>query len=108
MPRPILRGYQQTAMVAPLRQAFADGYVAPMVVGPCGSGKTTVFAEIAYGAQEKGRSVAILAHRIELIDQIENSIEKEQLNENEIINISLDNNLFLTSGSRSPVIIFLN
>jgi hypothetical protein len=29
----------------------------------------------------------------ELIDQIENSIEKEQINENQIIDISLDNNL---------------
>lgn len=75
MPRPVMRGYQRDKMVEPLREVFFRGYKAPMVVSPCGSGKTTVFSEVAYGAQEKGNTVAILAHRTELIDQIDEAMQ---------------------------------
>jgi len=40
-----------------------------MAVLPTGAGKTVVFAQIAYNAIQKGKSVLILVHRQEIFDQ---------------------------------------
>ena len=64
-----LREYQQCA-VDQIRSAYAGGFRAPLLVSPCASGKTIVFAHVAQGAQAKGNRVIILAHRQELLRQI--------------------------------------
>ncbi len=63
-----LRSYQSEA-IEELRQAFRSGARAPLLVAPCGMGKTVCFAAITAGAVERGRRVLILVHRRELIRQ---------------------------------------
>jgi DNA repair protein RadD len=63
-----LRDYQQRA-IDDLRSAYRQGARAPLLVAPCGMGKTVVFAAITAGAVARGRRVLILVHRRELIRQ---------------------------------------
>jgi len=63
-----LRPYQQQA-VADVRQAFAQGYKAPLLVLPTGGGKTIIFAHIAANVASKGKRALILVHRVELLRQ---------------------------------------
>lgn len=70
----ILRPYQQT-MIEGIRAAFRAGSQSVLAVAPTGSGKTVCFAHITHGAMAKGRRVMILAHRIELIDQISDALK---------------------------------
>jgi DNA repair protein RadD len=65
----ILRPYQSSG-IAQIREAFAQGFKAPLYVCPTGSGKTTVFAAIAESSEKRGKRVLILCHRVELVDQI--------------------------------------
>jgi superfamily II DNA or RNA helicase len=67
--------HQITQMMDPVRTAFIRGFKRPCLVGPTGSGKTRVFAAITEGARDKGNTVAILAHRVELIDQIDSALQ---------------------------------
>lgn len=64
-----LRPYQ-TALVERTRQAYVAGRRAPLIVAPCGSGKTVVFSYMATRAAEKGKRILLVAHREELLDQI--------------------------------------
>lgn len=64
----ILRHYQEKA-IADLRQAFANGRKAPLLVSPTGSGKTVFFSHAAKGAASKGGKTLILVHRNELLLQ---------------------------------------
>lgn len=61
--------YQQSA-VNELRQAYANGFRAPLLVLPTGGGKTVCFTYMAARACEKGLKVLLLAHRRELVSQI--------------------------------------
>lgn len=63
-----LRNYQNN-IVALSRQAIRDGYKSIMVVSPTGSGKTVIFAYIAYMASLKEKRVLILTHREEIFSQ---------------------------------------
>lgn len=63
-----LRDYQIEAANR-IRQAFKERNKAVLMVLPCGAGKTVLFAYIAEKAQEKGKSVLFLVHRIELLEQ---------------------------------------
>ena len=63
-----LRDYQARA-IDDLRAAYRSGSRAPLLVAPCGAGKTIMFAAITAGAVERGRRVLILVHRRELIRQ---------------------------------------
>jgi DNA repair protein RadD len=63
-----LRDYQSRA-IDDLRLAYRQGARAPLLVAPCGMGKTICFAAITAGAVERGRRVLILVHRRELIRQ---------------------------------------
>jgi DNA repair protein RadD len=63
-----LRPYQQRA-IDDLRAAFRQGARAPLLVAPCGAGKTVIFSAIAASAAAKGRSALVLVHRRELIHQ---------------------------------------
>lgn len=64
-----LRPYQLDG-VEKIRAAYRSGKRAPLYVAPTGSGKTVLFAYITKGAQTLGKKVLLLAHRVELIDQI--------------------------------------
>ena len=70
-----LRPYQATG-VAQIREAYGPGRKrAPLYVLPTGGGKTQIFCHIAHGASTKGNRILILSHRIELIDQISDSLK---------------------------------
>ena len=63
-----LRPYQQEA-VERVRQAFLSGHRAVLFVLPTGGGKTVVFSHIAEQAAARGKRIAVLVHRAELLDQ---------------------------------------
>ncbi len=67
------RAYQTKAF-DDVRTAFAAGNKRVLLVMPCGSGKTVVFGRISQSAIGRGLSVAILAHRRELIMQASNKL----------------------------------
>ena len=56
-------------MVDAVREQWASGNTRTLLVACTGSGKTTVFGEIARRTLEKGNKTLVLAHRGELIDQ---------------------------------------
>ena len=66
----------QKRLVDEARQAFLDGYKFPVIVSPCGSGKSVVIAEIARLTTERGNKVLFLVHRRELIEQIKDTFTK--------------------------------
>ena len=63
-----LRPYQQEAIDA-IRGQWADGNMRTLLVCATGTGKTTIFGEVARRCMEKGNRTLVLAHRGELIDQ---------------------------------------
>lgn len=63
-----LRDYQHE-MILGLREAYASGARAPMLLSPTGSGKTRTGAAMVSGARSKGLSVAWVCDRLELIEQ---------------------------------------
>ena len=65
---PALRPYQQEA-VERLRSAFLAGHRAVLFVLPTGGGKTVVFSHIAEQAASRGKRIAVLVHRVELLEQ---------------------------------------
>lgn len=65
----------QEELIKRARESFINGYRAPCIVSPCGSGKSVVIAEIARKTTLKGNHVLFLVHRKELIDQIKNTFE---------------------------------
>lgn len=63
-----LRPYQQD-IIEKCRISFMSGHKRPLVVLPCGAGKTVCFAYMAEEHVKKGGKVWFLVHRKELIDQ---------------------------------------
>jgi len=59
---------RQSQALQDLRQAYASGARAPVLVAPTGFGKTAVSCEIIRGAVAKGRRVWFLAHLREILD----------------------------------------
>lgn len=72
------RPYQAEATSA-VRAALAAGKRRVLIVAPTGAGKTTVAADIARRAVERGRSLLFVAHRRELIQQALERLEREHL-----------------------------
>lgn len=68
-----LRPYQETA-IAGVRAALREAPSA-LLVAPTGSGKTVMFSYIASSAVAKGKRVWIMAHRVELVDQISETLK---------------------------------
>lgn len=64
----MLRPYQVDS-VAQVGAAFASGFKRVILCLPTGAGKTVIFSDIAARAAEKGKRVAILTHRRELLSQ---------------------------------------
>lgn len=65
----ILRKYQ-TKIVEKVRAALSSGYNSPIVVSPCGTGKTHIFIYIAVLAAKKGFRTCIIVHRSYLWQQV--------------------------------------
>jgi superfamily II DNA or RNA helicase len=63
-----LRGYQEDAVSA-VRDEWASGNRATLLVLATGTGKTVIFSDIARRCVERGNGVLVLAHRGELVDQ---------------------------------------
>jgi superfamily II DNA or RNA helicase len=59
---------RQLQALADLRQAYASGARAPILVAPTGFGKTATAVEIVRAAVAKGRRVWFLAHLEEILD----------------------------------------
>jgi DNA repair protein RadD len=70
-----LRPYQEK-IVNEIRQAYADGFMAPIAVLPTGAGKTFIFSVIALMVKKRENSVLILAHREELWSQASESLDR--------------------------------
>lgn len=70
---PQLRDYQEE-IIRKIIQAKKDGFKAPLVVSPTGSGKTVMFAFLAANAEEHDKRVQILVHRIEILQQTVKSL----------------------------------
>lgn len=58
------------------RQSMLDGHRAPLIVSPCGSGKTVIFSYFTKQIISKGKKVFILVHRDELLDQVSETLNK--------------------------------
>lgn len=63
-----LRDYQNQ-IIDGVRRSLGAGNTSPLVVSPTGSGKTVMFAYISANAAQKRKSVMILVHRQELLEQ---------------------------------------
>ena len=65
-----LREYQRI-LINDTRKAFGKGYKKPLVVLPCGGGKTVCFADMAekHVIKDENNNVWFLVHRQELVDQ---------------------------------------
>lgn len=50
--------------------AYRQGHKSPLLVAPCGFGKTVVFAHVAARARAKGNRTIICVHRQELLRQV--------------------------------------
>jgi superfamily II DNA or RNA helicase len=71
---PVLRPYQQEA-VERLRAAFRQGHRGVLFVLPTGGGKTVVFSHIAQQTASRGNRIAVLVHRVELLEQASRSLD---------------------------------
>ena len=69
----ILRPYQNV-LIERARANFITGKRSQLLVLPTGGGKTVCFSYMAGRAVEKNLRVWILAHRVELLDQIANTL----------------------------------
>lgn len=69
----ILRPYQEL-IINKARNALREGFIAPLIVSPTGSGKTAMFADITRSAQERGGRVLILVHKNEILEQTTKSL----------------------------------
>ena len=64
----MLRPYQVDS-VGQVQRAFQNGFKRVILCLPTGAGKTVIFSDIAARAAAKGKRVAILTHRRELLSQ---------------------------------------
>jgi superfamily II DNA or RNA helicase len=74
-----LRPLQQKA-VDDLRQAYANGARAPILVAPTGFGKTATATEIVRLTIARGRSVWFLAHLREILDDTASRLTAASIN----------------------------
>lgn len=69
-----LRPYQESA-INEVRAAFRQS-PSVLLVAPTGSGKTVMFSYISHSAVAKGKRIWIMAHRVELVDQISETLKR--------------------------------
>lgn len=70
----VLRGYQDSA-INEVRAAFRQS-PSVLLVAPTGSGKTVMFSYISASAVAKSKRIWIMAHRVELVDQISETLKR--------------------------------
>lgn len=70
-----LRHYQKT-MVAGIRNSFIKGFKKVLAVLPTGGGKTVVFTFLSQAMGLKGKRAIILVHRVELLRQTSEALDK--------------------------------
>jgi len=73
-----LHPYQEK-LVRRARDSYKQGYKFPLIVSPCGSGKSVVISEIARLTTMNSKRVLFLVHRRELIDQIKETFAKNNV-----------------------------
>jgi superfamily II DNA or RNA helicase len=78
MSAPVLRAYQEDG-VNRIRGEFARGALRVLYTAPTGSGKTVLFSYVIANAVARGRSVGILGHRQEIVDQIDESLHRFEI-----------------------------
>ena len=78
-----LRPYQLDA-ISRIESRVAAGARRILVVAPCGSGKTVMFASIAVNTVARHERVLVLAHRRELIEQTYRKLSAAGLREDQI------------------------
>lgn len=69
-----LRPYQIQAM-NDIRRQYATGHRSPVLVANCGWGKSCTAAEISRLSTAKGNRVLVIAHRVELIEQLQDTFD---------------------------------
>src|SRR6266850_496363 len=69
-PKTMILRDKQNKLYSAIRTSYAEGFKAPCVQAPCGFGKTVLFSAMAQSAEQRGKRVLIICHRIELVDQI--------------------------------------
>lgn len=69
-----LREYQND-ILNKIRLSYKNGKKSPIVVLPCGGGKSVIAAEIAKLSTSKGNRVLFLLHRVELQEQIQETFK---------------------------------
>lgn len=69
-----LRQYQIQAM-NDIRRQYAAGHRSPVLVANCGWGKSCTAAEIAKLSAAKSNRVLVIAHRVELIEQLQDTFD---------------------------------
>ena len=74
MSAPVLRDYQFSS-VQRIRTAYASGRRRVLFQLPTGAGKTICFAYVLASAAKRGSRVLVLAHRVEILEQIEAALE---------------------------------
>lgn len=74
---PIILRPDQQALIRATQQAFSAGARAPLLVAPCGFGKTVCFSWMTAEAVRRGKRVIIIAHREELLTQISDSLGRQ-------------------------------
>ena len=70
---------RQTKAVEDLRQAYASGARAPILVAPTGFGKTATATSILHSAAAKGRRVWFMAHLTEILDDTEDRLAEARI-----------------------------
>lgn len=70
-----LRPFQEKT-INQTRESLRTGHKSPLIVSPCGSGKTVMFSYFSKRVTENKKRTLILAHRDELLDQISQTLEK--------------------------------
>ena len=70
----LLRPYQEL-MITDCSNAFRSVRRA-LAVAPTGAGKTVIFSEVTRRTRAKGKRIVLMAHRIEIVEQISKSLHK--------------------------------
>lgn len=70
----------QTRLVNEARQKLAEGNRGVLIQSPPGSGKSVVIAEVIKLTTDRGGHVLFIVHRKELIEQIERTLIKHEVN----------------------------
>jgi superfamily II DNA or RNA helicase len=66
----------QAAAIQQLRIGLAEGYLRQVLYSPTGSGKTVMATGLIFGARSKGKRVAFLCNRVQLVEQASKAFRK--------------------------------